>query len=311
MATGIQRMLESGYWINTVFPAFKAKYPIDANKIEQEQAGNKRPLPTSAFALGIVEEIRKHPLSPPPLTNFGLWEKPVVYCHNSRGGVEYQAEMKAAGFTVTLDLNNPGNQPGYDPTIATPWEESYIPRCNQVGLPWTYWKHCHTYAEIQAFLDKVKTTPQKTGGLNLESVVSEGLSIPRIASMIDETLGTQAILEIATLGWMDGVDWSALRRHVFQLEFFLNDIPTYSDGSSDWLGIPDVTLAKQLAEHAREDCGVSKLKYLCGVYDASSYNPNARTVTAAQYKSIIEQAGERFGGIYLGDNNGSNYSKWT
>ncbi len=306
MAEGIQRILQSGYWINTVFPAFKKTYPIDANKIEKEQAGEKRPLPTSAFALGVVEEIRKHPLNPPPLTNFGLYEKPVVYLHNARGGVEYQAQMKANGFgSVNLDLNNPGNQPGYDPSIASPWEESYIPKCNQVGLPWTYWKHCHNYAEIQTYLDKVKTTPALTGGLNLESVVSEGLSIPRIADMIDATLGTQAILSIPTLGWMDGVDWSALRRHVFQLEFFLNDPPP------DWVGIPDVVLAKQLAEHAREHCGVSKITYLCGIYDASSYNPNARTVTAQQYKSIIAAAGERFGGVYLGDNNGSNYNQWA
>ncbi len=309
MAEGIQRMLKSGYWINTVFPAFKSKYPIAANKIEKAQAGEKRPLPTSDFALGIVEEIRKHPLAPPPSTNFGLWEKPVTFLHNARGGVEYWDQQKALG-SVTLDLNNPGNVPGYDPSISTPWEEKYIPIANQKGLPWTYWKHCHNYSEIQAFLDKIKDTPQKTGCLNLESVGSEGLSIPRIADMIDSTLGTQAILAIPTLGWMDGIDWSALRRHVFQLEFFLNDIPTYPDGSSDWAGIPDVTLAKQLAQHAREHCGVNKLTFLCGMYDSSSYNPNARTVTPAQYKSIIAAAGERFGGIYLGDSIGSNYAPW-
>ena len=300
-------MLESGYWINEIFPKFKEKYPIDAGKIEKEQAGQRRPLPAGAFAKGVVEEIRAHPLVINPSTDFGIWEKPVSFLHNARGGVEYQTEMKAAGFTVSLDLNNPGNQPNYDPSVSSPWEETYIPKCNAIGLPWTYWHHSHTYAQIQSFLDKVKVHPLKTGGLNLESVVFEGLRPPLIADMIDQTLGTNAILSIPTLGWMDGIDWSALSRHVFHLEFFLNDPPQ----NGDWQGIPDVELARQLGEHARS-CGARKIVFLCGVYPVStSQNPYARTVTSAQYKSILAAAGERFGGIYLGDNNGQNYSQWT
>jgi hypothetical protein len=140
--------------------------------------------------------------------------------------------------------------------------------------------------------------------------VSEGLSIPRIADMIDNTLGTDAILGIPTLAWMDGIDWSAMSRHVFQLEYFLNDPPTYPDGTSDWSGIHPTDLCRQMAWHARNDCGVKKITFICGIYPAPQ-NPNSTMYTADQYQSFIAAAGERFGGIYLGDNNGPNYSQWA
>ncbi len=134
----------------------------------------------------------------------------------------------------------------------------------------------------------------------------EGLKPNLIAQMIDDILGTDWILCIITLGWMDGIDWSALSRHVFDLEFFLNDPPP----NGDWQGIPDVDLCRQLAWHAREDCGVKKLRMVCGIYEAPA-NPYGRNITSTQYKNIIAAAGERFGGIYLGDNNGPNYSQWA
>ena len=292
-------MLQSGYWINSVFPAFKAKYPIDAGKIESEQKGVKKPLPASDFAKGIVEEIRLHPLTAPPSTNFSIYEKPTVYLHSARGGVEYQEEQVKYFGSAACDLN--GVIPG-DP-LST-WD-AYKTRATSVGLKTVDWQHCHDYGMVQNLLNVIKQNPLKTGILNLESIVFEGMSPNLIAQMIDDTLGTDVILCIITLGWMDGIDWSALSRHVFDLEFFINDpVP-------DWVGIPDIDLCKQMAWHAREDCGVKKLRMVCGIYDASSYNPNARTITASQYKSIIALAGERFGGIYLGDNNGSNYSQWA
>lgn len=291
---GIQRMLQSGYWINTVFPPFKAKYPIDAGKIESEQKGIKKPLPASDFAKGIVEEIRKHPLNPPPLTNFGIWDKPTVMLHAANGGVEYQEEQVKYFGSAMCDINSPVSWDAYKARAAT------------AGLKTVDWWHCHTYAQIQALLDMFKQHPLKTGGLNLESIVYEGIQPAVVSQMIDNTLGTDAILNIITLGWMDGIDWSALSRHVFMLEFFLNDPPP----NGDWQGIPDVDLCRQLAWHAREDCGVRKLTMLCGIYEAAS-NPYGRTVTSTQYKNIIAAAGERFGGIYLGDNNGPNYSQWA
>jgi hypothetical protein len=290
--TGIHRMLQSGYWINTVFPDLKKKYPIDAGKIEKEQAGVQRPLPAGDFAKGVVEEIRRHPLVEPPSTNFGIWDKPTVMLHAANGGVEYQSEQVKYFGSAMCDLNSPVS-----------WD-AYKAKATQVGLKTVDWRHVHTYEQIQQLLDVIKQNPLKTGGVNLESVVFEGLSVPRIADMIDSTLGTDCILAIPTMGWVDGIDWSALSRHVFQLEFFLNDPPP------DWVGLPDVILCKQLAEHAR-NCGIRKFTMVCGIYDASSYNANARNIPAAQYKSIIAQAGERFGGIYLGDNNGSNYSQWA
>jgi hypothetical protein len=301
MAEGIHRMLQSGYWINTVFPAFKNKYPIDAGKIENEQKGVKKPLPASDFAKGIVEEIRRHPLSPPPSTNFSIYEEPVVFLHSARGGVEYQEEQTKYFGVAACDLN--GVKPD-DP--LTKWD-TYKARAKLNSLETVDWQHCHTYAEIQNLLNLFATHPKKTGILNLESIVSEGISPNIVAEMIDTTLGRDVILGIITLGWMDGIDWSALSRHVFQLEFFLNDPPP----NGDWQGISDVELCRQLAYHAREDCGVRKLTMVCGVYDASQYNQYARTITSAEYKNAIRTAGERFGGIYLGDTNGSNYSQWA
>jgi hypothetical protein len=292
---GIQRMLQSGYWINTVFPPFQKKYPIDAGKIESEQKGIKKPLPASDFAKGIVEEIRKHPLNPPPLTNFGIWNAPTVMLHASNGGVEYQEEQVKYFGSAMCDRNSPA-----------PWDD-YKARATRAGLKTVDWWHCHDYNMIQELLNIAKQNPLKTCGLNLESIVFEGIKPNIVAQMIDETLGPDAILNIITLGWMDGIDWSALSRHVFMLEFFLNDPPT----SGDWQGISDVELCKQLAWHAREDCGVRKLTMLCGIYDAPSNPYGGRVLPASYYKKVISDAGERFGGIYLGDNNGPNYSQWA
>ena len=292
MATGIHRVLESGYWVNTVFPGFKEKYPVDAAKIEKEQAGNRRPLPGSEFAKGIVEEIRAHPLVANPSTDFGIWDRPVVMLHAANGGVEYQEEQVKYFGTAMCDLNSPVS-----------WA-AYKTRAANVGLKTVDWRHVHTYEEVQGLLDVIKQNPLRTGGLNIEDVASEGLSIPRIADMIDATLGTQTILSVPTLAWVQNFDWSALSRHVFQLQFFLNDPPR----NGEWDGIPHVTLAKQMAQHAR-DCGIRKFTFLVGIYPSD--NPYGVTLTARQYKDIIAGAGERFGGIYLGDNNGSNYSQWA
>jgi hypothetical protein len=286
-------MLQSGYWVNTVFPKFKSQYPIDASKIENEQKGNRRPLPASDFAKGIVEEIRAHPLVANPSTDFGIWDRPTIMLHNARGGVEYQEEQVKYFGSAMCDLNSPYS-----------WD-SYKSRATNVGLKTVDWRHCHSYTDIQELLDIIKLNPLKTGGLNLEDLASEGLSIPRIADMIDNTLGTSSILAIPTLAWVQNFDWSALSRHVIQLEFFLNDPPR----NGVWDGIPFVTLAKQMAEHAR-DCGIRKFTFVCGIYPAES-NPYSVMLSARQYKDIIAAAGERFGGIYLGDNNGSNYSQWA
>lgn len=291
--TGIHRMLNSGYWINEIFPDFKKKYPIDAGKIEKEQAGNRRPLPAGAFAKGVVEEIRAHPLVANPSTDFGIWDRPTVMLHAANGGVEYQEEQVKYFGSAMCDLNSPAS-----------WD-AYKARAANAGLKTVDWHHCHNYTDIQNLLDVIKLNPLKTGGLNLEDLATEGLSIPRIADMIDTTLGTSTVLGIPTLAWVQNFDWSALSRHVFQLEFFLNDPPR----GGEWSGIPYVTLAQQMAEHAR-DCGIRKLTFICGIYPAPS-NPYGATLTARQYKDIIATAGERFGGIYLGDNNGPNYSQWA
>lgn len=299
--TGIHRMLQSGYWINTVFPKFKATYPIDAGKIENEQKGVKKPMPASDFAKGIVEEIRLHPLSAPPSTNFSIYEKPTVYLHSARGGVEYQEEQVKYFGSAACDVN------GVIPTDPLSTWDSYKARATNAGLKTVDWKHCHTYAEIEGMLNMFLQSPLKTGILNLESIVSEGLSPNLIAQMIDDFMGTDTILGIITLGWMDGIDWSALSRHVFMLEYFLNDPPT----NGDWQGNSDVDLCRQMAWHARNDCGVKKLSFVCGIYPPPASNPYGRIVTSTEYKNAIASAGERFGGIYLGDNNGPNYSQWA
>lgn len=292
-------MVESTYFKKTILPQMKKVMPIDAGKVEAEiklaqglPGGEHRPMPHNGFARGIVEELHKHPLVVSPIQNWGIWDKPVVLCHNARGGVEYQEEMVKYFGSVSLDLNSPNS-----------WD-NFTERANRAGLKWTWWRHVHNRSEIVSLLLQFSNSPQKTGGLNLEDVVSEGISIPQTAADIDRVLGNKSILYIPTMGWIQNQDWSALSRHVFGLEFFLND------PARDWVGLDDVDLARQLAFHARQ-YGVKKLNFICGIYDASATNPNARNVTAAHYKWVLKQAGETFGGIYLGDNNGPNYSQWA
>lgn len=297
MATGIRRIVESNYFKTVVLADLEKRTPIDARKVKDEIKGIHHPMPAGGFSRGVVEELRLHPLVSNPTTSWGLWDKPVVLLHNSRGGVEYQEEQKKYFGSVSLDLNNPATVDGQ----PNSWE-NYIARANQVGLPWTYWWHCHTHDNVAKLLNK---TPRgKTCAINLEDVVTDGISIPQVASLIDSYLGTDAIVAIPTLGWIQNLDWSALSRHVFLLEFFLNDPPP------EWQGIPDVDLARQFQEHALQ-YGCKKVAFLCGIYDASESNPGARTLTSDQYLTILREAGVKFGGIYLGDNNGSNYAQWV
>jgi len=291
--TGVWRMWESAYFQQTVWPPFKKKYPIDADKVERTAKGTPTTSPGSAFAKGIWEEMRKHPLLPNPITSWGIYDKPVVMLHNSRGGVEYQEEQVKYFGSAALDMNNPNS-----------WD-NYITRAKSVGLKTFPWLHCHNYDDITTLINAIRAQGLWTGGLNLEDLVTEGMSVPYIANMIDSRLGPDSILCIPTLGWVQNLDWSALSRHVFLLEFFLNDPPKNGDWEMD-----PVELCKQLAEHASA-YGVRKMAFLCGIYPPPADNPYGKVVSADEYQAIIKEAGERFGGIYLGDNNGSNYAQWA
>lgn len=301
MATGIHRLVESEYFKKTVFPDIKRRTPIDANKLNAEillaegkPGGEHRPMPAGAFARGIVEELHLHPFVLSPSASWGLFDKPTVMLHNSRGGVEYQEEQVKYFGSSMLDMNNPP---------PNTWDD-YITRAKKCGLKTMPWLHCHNYDDCKKLFQEARNQGMQTCGLNLEDVVSEGVSIPQVAHLIDEYFGTDAILAIPTLGWIQGIDWSALSRHVFLLEFFIND------PSPDWIGLDPVDLARQMAENCRNH-GVKKFNYICGIYDARSYNPAAKVYSASQYIDILKQASAKFGGIYLGDNNGSNYAQWA
>jgi hypothetical protein len=291
---GILKTLNSTYWKQVVFPPFKKKYPIDAAKIESELQGVQKKLPRSNFALGIVLEIRealKSGGSNLPL-DWGLWSRPTVMLHNARGGVEYQEEQVKYFGSALLDLNSPNS-----------WD-NYIARAIQVGLPVRLWHHCHTNEDISNLCIKAKMAGQKECGVNLEDLSSGNVTPQGAADIIDDILGKDSICVIPNLGWIQNRDWSPLSRHVFLLECFLND------PWKDWEKLTGDQIIKQCADHARA-CGAKKVSILCGIYDASAYNPLARKVTAAEYLAILGRTGERFGGIYLGDNNGPDYSVWA
>jgi hypothetical protein len=287
----ILKTTSSLYWKNVVFPAFKAKYPTDAAKIEFELKGIRRPDPKSNFALGIVMEIRDA-LDPNFPGDYGLWSRPTVMLHNARGGVEYQEEQVKYFGSALLDLNSPSS-----------WD-TYIARAQRVGLETRRWHHCHSYADVSKLCAITKGLGQKECGINLEDIVGSNITPQGVADIIDEVLGKDSICVIPNLGWIQNLDWSALSRHVFLLECFLND------PWADWKNLTNEQIISQCANHARE-CGAKKVSILCGIYDASSYNPNARAVTAKIYMDVLRATGEKFGGIYLGDNNGPDYSVWV
>src|SRR5574338_3824 len=292
MSDGIFRTMQSTYWKKKVWPPFKSQYPIDAYKVEQEMKGIRRPLPASDFGRGLVEEIREALKVPnPPVVDFGWWDKPSVVLHNARGGVEYQEEQVKYFGNALLDLNSP-----------YPWDD-YINRANNAGLRVTYWRHCHSYNDIRSLLSQCKNKGFQSAAINIEDLVTEDITPQGIASVIDQYYPNVSLL-IISLGWLQnplgswGTNYSPLKRHVFSLEAFLND-PDPNWGAQD-----DVTLMKAFGEHAR-DVGLTKVQMLCGIYPAKRY------ITSSQYLYAIKTAGEMFGGIYLGDNNGSNYSQWA
>lgn len=299
MATGIHRIVESEYFKKTVFPDIKKRTPIDASKLDAEiklayglPGGEHRPMPNGGFARGLVEELHLHPLVVSPIESWGLFDKPTVMCHNSRGGVEYQEEQVKYFGSSMLDMNNPNS-----------WD-TYIARAKACGLKTMPWLHCHNYDDMKKLFQEAKNQGMQTCGLNLEDIVTDGISLPQVAHLIDEYFGTDAILAIPTLGWIQQLDWSALSRHVFLLEFFIND------PAPDWVGLDPVDLARQIATNCTR-YGVKKFNYVCGIYDASANNPAAKMYSADQYKAILKAAGVKFGGIYLGDNNGSDYAQWA
>lgn len=287
----ILRTTSSTYWKNVVFPQFKKTYPTDASKIENELKGIRRPLPSSNFARGIVEEIREALSENFPL-DYGLWSRPTVMLHNARGGVEFQEEQKKYFGSAVLDLNSPYS-----------WL-SYVQRADQVGLETRLWHHCRSYADVTNICTMTKAAGQKECGINLENMVGDGMTPEGVAKIIDSILGINSICLIPNYGWIQNMDWSPLSRHVFLLECFLNDPP------DAWVNLTNEQIVNQCADHARAS-GAKKVSILCGIYDASSYNPNARNVTPKEYLDIIRKTGEIFGGIFLGDNNGSDYSVWA
>lgn len=287
----ILKTVKSKYWTDVVFPEFKKKYPTDANKIESELKGIKKPWPASNFARGIVEEIREALERNFPL-DFGLWSRPTVLLHNARGGIEYHQEQKRYFGSVLLDMNSPYS-----------WDK-YITRADLIGLETRPWHHCRTYADVRAICNMTKLLGKKECGINVEDMVSDGLTPKGVAEIIDSILGPESICLIPNLGWIQNMDWSSLSRHVFNLEIFLND------PRPEWEDLSNEEVIKQCAYHARA-CGAKKVSILCGIYDASSYNPIARKVTPKDYLDLLEKTGEKFGGIYLGDNNGSDYSVWA
>lgn len=283
--------LESPYWKNVVFPEFAKKYPADAKKILLEQQGNKRPPAGSNFAKGVISEIRQA-LDPNFENDWGLWSRPTVMLHNARGGVEYQEEQVKYFGSALLDVNSPNS-----------WTDYKI-RASRAGLETRMWHHCHTYSDVASLCNLTKLAGQKECGVNLENIVDAGITPQGVADIIDTILGKDSICIIPNLGWIQNLDWSPLSRHVFLLEIFLND------PWKDWKLLSDKQVIEQCAYHARE-CGAKKVSILCGIYDASSYNPDARKVTPQEYLTAIKEAGETFGGVYLGDNNGPDYSGWA
>lgn len=290
----IIRTINSTYWKEIVFPEFKKRYPIDAAKIESELKGIRKPYPASNFARGIVEEIREIKVVASqnfPL-DYGLWSRPTVMLHNARGGIEYQKEQAKYFGSAVLDMNSP-----------YPWDD-YQKGAEQAGLQTRLWHMCTTLSDVENICKLTKERNQKECGINLEDMVSIGLTPNIVANVIDEILGPKSICIIPNYGWIQNMDWSPLERHVFLLECFLND-PWW-----DWKDLSNEEIVKRCAAHARA-CGVKKVSILCGLYDASEYNEYARVVTPKEYLDIIRKLGERFGGIYLGDNNGPDYSVWA
>lgn len=290
--------MNSTYWKEVVFPAFKKKYPLDADKITSELKGIRKPLPSSNFARGIVEELREIvpnreiTTNPTNVLNYGLWSKPTIMFYNPRGGIEYQEEQIKYFGSALLDLNSP-----------FPWDD-YVIKANQVGLQTRRWKHCHSNDDVIALCNYTKMFGQKECGINLEDMASDKITPQGVSNIIDDILGKDSICIIPNYGWIQNIDWSPLSRHVFLLECFLND------PWKDWIHLTNEQIVKQCADHARS-CGVKKVSILCGLYDASEYNPNARKVSPKEYLQVLSNTGEKFGGIYLGDNNGPDYSVWA
>ncbi len=288
----ILKTTSSQYWNEVVFPEFKKRYPTDANKITSELNGIRKPLPKSKFALGIVEEIREALTDSNFPLDYGLWSRPTVMLHNARGGVEYQEEQAKYFGSALLDLNSPSS-----------WV-NYIVRADRAGLQTRRWHHCRSYDNVREICYKTNVFGEKECGINLEDMIGDQMTPRGVADIIDDILGPNSICIIPNYGWIQNMDWSPLSRHVFLLECFLND------PWGDWKNLTNEQIITQCANHARE-CGVKKVSILCGIYDASSYNPNARKVTPKDYLDILAKTGENFGGIYLGDNNGADYSVWA
>lgn len=148
------------------------------------------------------------------------------------------------------------------------------------------WHHVRTMGGLDMLLAAADRWGTRYAGVNIEDVVGDHLSVPAIASRLQQWGGKALII---TLPWIaNGQGWSSLKAYPFALEYFPFD-PTWNPIFDDM---------SVLAEHACHEIGKeAKLTFAYGTYPDEVANPARYDLTVAH-------------SLYPGDSVGTTPAQW-
>lgn len=179
---------------------------------------------------------------PPDVGHFG---KPGALYRRPDGGVEDVRDAHSGGLRWGLfSLDAP----------AAMWGEVGR-RYDLLGIPWGYWFHCRTVAQLDDLLRISASEGRPIVGLNVELELATTLNPQVIADAVKRS-GYKGQVAVIVLGWIqNGVDCKPISQWVTLLEVFPQDAPSL------W---PPKVKVHHCLEHARIlGCGKPVAGYGC------------------------------------------------
>jgi hypothetical protein len=193
---------------------------IDATKCDMEIAGIRRPLPDSAWALGIVAVAREAwgPVPPPKKGIPAPFDGRGMVLLEPTGGTEDIAAWKNAGGTYVM-LNLGFTQGGN-------WDVQRA-RARTLGMEVVPWKRVRNASDSRHVEDTASLWLSKASAHNLEAeAVSSYTPAQLAASVSGYAARTRAVI---TEPWaQNSAGWEALKTWVGMPEAFMNANPKYT-----------------------------------------------------------------------------------
>lgn len=228
------------------FAGFKKRSPQDAAKVMAEWEGQRRPNPRSGYGIGMVNLIRANPKPAPPPAATGFPLPTALWVQSDS---EDLAKAKAAGLKSCLFQMG-----GDDWTVLRS-------RALNLGMPYGYWFHVRTIADLDKLLLWCKSLHSALCGINVEAELETTLTPKVIRQRIDASGYPLERCCVIAYGWVQNnvrVTDADLGTLTWLLEMFPQDAPA--------LMVPHEKLGVCF-EHAFV-LGIKNPRQLMGIYGA-------------------------------------------